>query len=94
MKKTGKTFSELKKEWLVDPKAKKAMKDSELEYKVLEMLMLKRINENLTQGQLAKKLGVKQPVISQFERGKFNPTIGFLKKFVRALNAELIIKIK
>lgn len=88
------TISQMRKEFLRNPKAKKAYDDLELEFKLLDLLIQKRIKEKLTQTQLAKKLGVKQPVISQFERGEFNPTIKFLRKFTEALGAELVIKIK
>lgn len=38
-----------------------------------------RESENLTQGELAEKIGVSQVAISQFERGETNPKLTTLK---------------
>src|SRR3990167_5596757 len=76
---------------------KEALKDPELkaEYDKLQpefALIRARIGRGLTQGQLAKKVGTKQSVISRFESGKANPTVAFLKKLAQALDSHLEIK--
>lgn len=81
----------LKKELDEDPKLKKSYDDLELEFQVIHLLLKQRRKKNLTQAQIAKKLGVRQPLISQFEQGKFNPSVKFLKRLAKALDAKLTI---
>ncbi len=87
------THKELLKSELKDPKVKKAYDDLELEFQIINLMVQRRIEKKLTQNQLAKKLRTKQPVISQFEQGNFNPSIKFLKRLAKALDAKLTITI-
>lgn len=86
-------FEDFKKEAFKNKKVKKAYDDLELEYKIIEMLIHKRVEQKLTQRALAKKLGFKQPVISRLESGNYNPSVKFLRKVVKALDAKLTITI-
>ena len=52
-----------------------------------------RMNNKMSQKDLAKKLGTKQPAIARFESGAYNPTLSFLKKLSTALGGKLEIKI-
>ncbi len=85
-------YSNLSKKWKNDQKFKKAYHDLEWESQIIDLFIQKRIQQNLTQSQLAQKLGIKQPVISKFENGNFNPTVKFLKSLASALDAKLQIK--
>ena len=76
---------------------KEALKDPEFraEYDRLQpefALIRARIERGLTQGQLAKKVGTKQSVISRLESGRANPSIAFLKRLAQALNSHLEIR--
>jgi len=61
------------------------------EFELVEMIIGKRLQEGLTQTQLAKKIGTKQPVISRLEQGTYNPTIKFLRRVAKALDAKEVI---
>ena len=87
------SFKALKKQLLKDPKFKKAYDDLGPEFALVEMLIKKRLQQKLTQAQLAKKVGTKQSAISRLEQGSYNPSLNFLKKVTEALNAELQISI-
>lgn len=87
------TYPQLKKRLLKKPAVKKAYNALGSEFALAEMLIKKRIEQNLTQAQLAKKIGTKQSAISRMEQGSYNPTLGFLKKVSKALNTELQISI-
>ena len=87
------TFDKLLKQELKNPEFKKAYDDLELEFQIINLMVQRRIDKKLTQKQLAKKLGIKQPVISQFEQGNFNPSVKFLKRLAKALDAKIEIKI-
>lgn len=84
-------FDEFLERELKDPEFKKGYDDLELEFQIIDLMIRRRLEKNLTQKQLAKKLGAKQPVISQFETGNFNPSIKFLKKLAKALDAKVTI---
>lgn len=92
--KGAKTIGQLHKKWIKDPKYKKAYEKLKPEYELINALIQKRAAKNLTQSQLAKKLGLSQPVIAKLESGRYNPSIKFLRKVVKSLDAELIVTIK
>lgn len=85
-------YKDLRAKWSKEKKFVKARNELDLESNVIDLFMQKRISKNLTQKQLATKLGVKQPVISKFENGNFNPTVNFLRNLAEALGAKLEIK--
>ena len=86
-------FKNFKSKLLKDKQIKKAYDDLGLEFALVEMLIKKRLQQKLTQAQLAKKIGTKQSAISRLEQGSYNPSFLFLKKVSHALGAELKISI-
>lgn len=54
-------------------------------------LRQERIFQHLTQQTLAQTLRTRQPVISQFERGKTNPSLLFLRNYAQALGRKIKI---
>jgi len=87
------SFTKFKRKLLKDKKLKKAYDDLGPEFALVEMLIKKRLQQKMTQAQLAKKIGTKQSAISRLEQGSYNPSVNFLKKVSEALNAELQISI-
>jgi ribosome-binding protein aMBF1 (putative translation factor) len=86
-----KEYSIFKKESLKDPAVKAAYNALETEYQIAAMIIEKRIQEGLTQSELAKKAGTKQSAISRLESGDSNPSISFLSKIAKALDLRLVI---
>lgn len=87
------SFSDLHNKMMKDPKFKKAYDDLEPEFAIVEAMIKMRLKNKMSQKDLAKKLGTKQPAIARFESGAYNPTISFLKKLSTALGGKLEIKI-
>lgn len=58
----------------------------------LSELLLARLEQGLTQAQLASRAGVQQAVIARVESGKSSPTLDTLLKVTRALNRHLMIE--
>lgn len=81
-----------KKILLRDPAFRKALKESELEYQVARAIIRVRIEQNLTQSQLARKLKTRQSVISRVENAKTVPSLSFLKRLAKALNVSLSVR--
>jgi len=86
-------FSEFKKKALRDPEIKAAYDDLEPEYKIIESVIRHRIEKNLTQKQLAEKMGTTQSAIARLESGNANPSLAFLKRMAAALNTKLEISL-
>lgn len=77
---------------LKDPEVRKALKEFEPEYQIARALIRARIEKNLTQKQLASKLGTKQSVLSRVENAKTTPTVSFLKRLAAVLGMNLKIE--
>lgn len=86
-------FSDLKKELFKDKKFKKGYDELEFEYALKSRLIEKRIKNGYTQKQLAESIGIHQSLISKLESGNYNPSVNFLRKVAKGLNAKLKITI-
>ncbi len=64
----------------------------EVEEYIVQLRQL-RLSAKLSQQSMANKLKTKQSVISRFENGLSNPTIGFLKKFANQIHVSLTINV-
>ena len=89
-----KTWAQIKKEFLKNKELAKAYKESEPEFELAKMVIAKRLEKEMTQSQLARKIGTKQAAISRLESGEYNPSFLFLRKVARALDAELKVSFK
>lgn len=87
-------FEEFKKEFLKNPKIAAEYKKLEPEFELAKMVIAKRLEKEMTQSQLAKKIGTKQAAISRLESGDYNPSFLFLRKVARALDSELKVSFK
>lgn len=86
------SFDKFKEESLKNPKIKAEYDRQQPEFAIINALIKSRIKNNLTQRQLANKMGTKQSVISRLEIGRANPTFSFLKRLAKALNSKLEIR--
>ena len=77
---------------LKDPKVQKAVKDSELEYQIARALIRARVEQGLTQADLARKLKTRQSVISRVENAKTIPSLSFLKRLALVLDLPLKVQ--
>ncbi len=87
-------FQTHKKLLLKDSAFKKAYRESELEYQVARALIKARIERGYTQEELAEKLQTKQSVISRVENAKTVPSLSFLKRLAKVLDASLTVGFK
>lgn len=88
------TWKDVKKELLKNPEVAEEIENLRPEYELISQIIQLRIENNLTQEELAKKTGIKQSNISRLESGKYNPSLQFLKKIARGFNKELTISFK
>ena len=84
-------WTKFKKELLKDDEVNVEYKKLEPKYRLISQLIAARVKQNITQKQLAKKIGTKQSAIARLENGNGNPTLLFLEKISSALNTKFII---
>ena len=88
------TFREDLKERLKDPDFAREFKALEPEYEIIRQIIQSRTEQNITQKELADRIGIKQSNISRLESGNYNPSLEFLKKIASALGKEIHIEFR
>ena len=88
-----KTYKKLRQQLLKNPQTDQAYKKLGLEFDLIQLIIERRLKQGLTQAELAKKLNTKQSAISRLERGNYNPSLIFLDRLAKALNAKLHISL-
>lgn len=85
-------FDKYLDEQLQNPEFKKEWDENELEYQLMMMILKARNEQNLTQSELAERIGIRQSNISRIEKGQALPSISTLCKIARGLGKRLQIK--
>lgn len=95
MKKTSKfpDVADFKRELLKDKKVKFEYDKLAPRYALIRQVLDARIKRNITQKELARKMGTKQSAIARFESGETNPTFSFLERLSRAIQTPLTVSI-
>lgn len=89
-----KDYIKFKKQLLKNKEVKRVFEVLGPEFAFIEMIIRRRLEQGLTQKDLAMKVGTKQAAISRLESGKSNPTVSFLRHVANALDNELKISLK
>ena len=94
MREGNKTFEELlAEEKLRDPEFAAEWQRTALAREFADVILRYRIDEKLSQRQLAKRLGVSQPRVAKLESGEHNPSVDTIVSVVRQLGVEFAIDI-
>ncbi len=78
-------------EWRKDPKYVKAYDALEEEFARAQMVMDARAHANLSQAELAERMGTSQSAIARLESGRFKPSTRTLEKLAAATGMRLRI---
>ena len=70
---------------------KKLAEKNEPKYQLVQSLIGARLKKNLSQRELAERIGTKQPVISRLENMQSYPTLSLFERIGHALGAKLHI---
>jgi ribosome-binding protein aMBF1 (putative translation factor) len=84
-------YEELKDEFLKSKTVKEAYESEDLPFEMGKRITEARLSKGMTQAQLAKKIGTKQPSIARLENGTSLPNLNFLSKIAKALDTDLIL---
>ena len=85
-------FQDLLQEQLKDPAFKKEWDDIQPEMDVIRAMIDARIEQNLTQKELAVRTGIDQADISKLENGTRNPSLKLLKRLAHGMGMQLKIE--
>lgn len=94
MSKKSIKYEDFKAELLADPEVRAEYEALEPEFRLIRSIISRRNELNISQEQLARLVGTKQPAISRLERGDGNITINRLRRVADALDADLDISLK
>ena len=83
------TFDEFEAEMLKNPDFKAEYDALEPEYDMVRQIIKARLEKNMTQKQLAEKVGTKQSSIARLESGNYNPSYQFLQRIADALGKKI-----
>jgi len=84
-------FEEFEAEMLKRPGVKAEYDVLAPEYELIKQIITARQEKQLTQKQLAEKVGTKQSSIARLESGSYNPSFQFLQKIANALDKKLTV---
>lgn len=89
-----KDWNEIKQKWLKDPEFKRLYEESQPEFEIAKAIIRARVDNKITQKELAEKMNTTQSVISRVEQGRTSPSIALLKRLAAALNTTLQVQFK
>lgn len=88
-------FEEFEDDLLQDSEIRKEYGYLKPKYEIIQSLIKRRNQLRISQSQLARTVGTRQPAISRLERGEFNNiTLSTLIKVAHALDLNLDISLK
>lgn len=91
MSRAGISFEEVKKDMLKDEEFKAEYERLKPRYEAIEQIVRARKEQNMTQEELAKRVGTQKSNISRLESGNYNPSLDFLVKVAESLGKHLSI---
>ena len=92
MSKAGVSFDSFKKRLMADADFVEEYERLRPRYEVISQIIEARKELNMTQEELAKRIGTQKSNISRLESGNYNPTLDFLIKVAQGLGKELKIQ--
>ncbi len=87
------SFDEIKNDLLKDNEFKAEYEKLKPRYEAIEQIIKARKEQNITQAELAKRVGTQKSNISRLESGNYNPSLDFLVKVSEALGKSLSVQL-
>lgn len=91
MSKAGISFEEMKADMLKDEEFKIEYEKLKPRYEAIEQIIRARKEQNITQAELAKRVGTQKSNISRLESGNYNPSLDFLAKIAESLGKKISV---
>ncbi len=93
MSKAGISFEEMKSDMLKDEEFEIEYEKLKPRYEAIEQIIRARKEQNITQAELAKRVGTQKSNISRLESGNYNPSLDFLAKIAESLGKKISVTI-
>lgn len=93
MSKVGVKFEEIQARMMKDEDFKAEYEKLKPRYELIAQIIDARNKLNITQEELALRVGTQKSNISRFESGAYNPSLDFVTKIARSLGMEVYITI-
>jgi DNA-binding XRE family transcriptional regulator len=81
--------SELAEEWMRDPEFRAEYDALAEEFEIAEALIRARSQTNLTQDQIAERMGTSRTAVVRLESGRGNPSLKTLRRYAEATGTKL-----
>lgn len=94
MSKAGVKFSEVKELLMKDVEFKEEYEKLKPRYDVVSQIIEERSRQNITQEELALRVGTQKSNISRLESGTYNPSLDFITKVAQSLGKTVEITLK
>ena len=91
MSKAGISFEEMKTDMLKDEEFRIEYEKLKPRYEAIEQIIRARKEQNITQAELAKRVGTQKSNISRLESGNYNPSLDFLAKIAESLGKKISV---
>ena len=91
MSKAGVRYSEVKELLMLDEEFKREYEKLKPRYDVISQIVEERAKQQITQEELALRVGTQKSNISRLESGTYNPSLDFLIKVAHSLGKEMRI---
>ncbi len=85
----AKKLAELKKEWLQEPDFRAQYEAQESEFSVARALVRARVRADLTQAQLAARMGTTQSAVARMESGRHMPSMKTIRRYAEATGSRV-----
>ena len=89
----GKKLSQLKAELMADEEFRREYENLDEEFSVAAQLIKARMKANLTQDEVARRMGTTQSVVARLESGSPLPSLRSLKRYASAIGGKLEIRV-
>jgi ribosome-binding protein aMBF1 (putative translation factor) len=86
-------WQELRSRRLAEPGAADAYDAARMAYELGQRVRELRVQQGLSQTELARRAGMTQPAVARFEAGGTVPTLPVLERLARSLGAELTVQL-
>jgi DNA-binding XRE family transcriptional regulator len=85
----GRKLSEIHREWMKNPEYQREYDALEDEFAMAETFIRARAHANLTQEQVAERMGTTQSAVARLESGRSKPSMRTLERFADAVGAKV-----
>jgi DNA-binding XRE family transcriptional regulator len=86
-------LADLKKRLMADPEFAREYAAADAEFVVIEALVRARTAADLSQAELARRIGTTQSAIARLEGGRVSPSLSTLRKYAEATGTRLEVNL-